>query len=74
MAAADAAAVASAPVTLLDPLAVKFGRFLDIPTTSVAQVGATLAAWFGTPAAALGNLFPNLAAFPADKQNLGFML
>ena len=49
-------------------------RGVLIPTTSVAQVGATLAAWFGTPAAAIGNLFPNLAAFPADKQNLGFML
>ena len=49
-------------------------RGVLIPTTSVAQVGATLAAWFGTPQAALGNLFPNLAAFPADQQNLGFML
>ena len=49
-------------------------RGVLIPTTSVAQVGATLAAWFGTPAAALGTLFPNLAAFPAEQQNLGFML
>lgn len=49
-------------------------RGVLLPTTSVAQVGATLAAWFGAPAAAMGNLFPNLAAFPADQQNLGFML
>ena len=42
-----------------------------IPTTSVDQYGATLASWFGVSAGALGNVFPNLAAFPAA--NLGFL-
>lgn len=42
-----------------------------IPTTSLDQYGATLAAWFGVPAVDLPTIFPNLANFPT--QNLGFM-
>jgi uncharacterized protein (DUF1501 family) len=42
-----------------------------IPTTSVDQYGATMASWFGVPAAALAAIFPNLANFPAAT--LGFL-
>ena len=45
------------------------GRWL--PTSSVDQYGATLAKWFGVAPAALGQVFPNLAAFPSS--DLGFM-
>lgn len=45
------------------------GRWL--PVASVDQYGATLAQWFGVPAASLAAAFPNLAAFPAAS--LGFM-
>ncbi len=34
-----------------------------IPTTAMDQYGATLASWFGVPAAALPQLFPNVQAF-----------
>ncbi len=42
-----------------------------IPTTSIDQYGATLAAWFGVPAKALASVFPNLANFPTS--DLGFL-
>ena len=42
-----------------------------IPTTSVEQYAATLAAWFGLPAQHNSYVFPNLANFPTT--NLGFM-
>jgi uncharacterized protein (DUF1501 family) len=42
-----------------------------IPTTSVEQYAATLANWFGLPAAHTGYVFPNLVNFPTG--NLGFM-
>ena len=34
-----------------------------IPTTSLDQYGATLAQWFGVPAANLPSVFPNLKNF-----------
>jgi uncharacterized protein (DUF1501 family) len=42
-----------------------------IPTTAVDQYAATLAAWFGADAAALGSVLPNLGAFAAGP--LGFI-
>ena len=42
-----------------------------IPTTSIDQYGATLAAWFGVPAAQLSAVFPNIGKFAAPT--LGFM-
>ena len=42
-----------------------------IPTTSLDQFGATLARWFGVPAAGVAQVFPNVGAFaPTD---LGFL-
>jgi uncharacterized protein (DUF1501 family) len=46
-------------------------RGVWIPTTSIDQVGATLATWFGVPANQLPGIFPNLSNFP--QQNLGFV-
>ena len=42
-----------------------------IPTTSIEQYGATLAQWFGVPATALVQVFPNLSAFAV--KDLGFL-
>lgn len=42
-----------------------------IPTTSVDQVGATLAAWLGVNGSDLGYIFPNLGQF--NTSNLGFL-
>jgi uncharacterized protein (DUF1501 family) len=42
-----------------------------IPTISLDQYGATLAQWFGVPAANLPSIFPNLNNFPT--QTLGFL-
>jgi len=42
-----------------------------IPTTSLDQYAATLATWFGVPAASLQQVFPNLARFAAPT--LGFV-
>jgi uncharacterized protein (DUF1501 family) len=44
---------------------------LWIPTTSVDEYSATLAAWFGAGPGELATLFPNLARFASP--NLGFM-
>jgi uncharacterized protein (DUF1501 family) len=46
------------------------GRF--IPTTSVEEYGATLAAWYGLAAADLPGVFPNVGRF--DMPNLGFLV
>jgi uncharacterized protein (DUF1501 family) len=42
-----------------------------IPTTALAQYGATLAQWFGVPAASLPAVFPNIANF--GSSSLGFL-
>lgn len=42
-----------------------------IPTTSVDQYGATLAAWLGVPEASLASVFPNLGNFA--QRDLGFV-
>jgi len=45
------------------------GRWL--PTTSIDQYGATLAAWLGASSPAIGTAFPNLVNFPTSS--LGFL-
>ena len=47
------------------------GRGALIPTTSLAQYGATLAAWLGVPTAELPSVFPNIGKFASPT--LGFM-
>ena len=42
-----------------------------IPTTAIAQYGATLAQWFGVSAANLPSIFPNIGNF--STSNLGFL-
>lgn len=47
-------------------------RGVLLPSTSIAQYGATLAKWFGAADAQLDGLFPELVKFPV--RDLGFML
>lgn len=47
------------------------GRGVWIPTTSLDQYGATLAAWFGVAPSALASIFTNLPNF--STANLGFL-
>jgi uncharacterized protein (DUF1501 family) len=42
-----------------------------IPTTAIAQYGATLAQWFGVSASNLPSIFPNIGNFSVP--NLGFL-
>ena len=56
-------------LTLDGPDDIGAGRL--IPTTSVEQYAATLARWFGVPAADLTGVFPNLGNFAA--RDLGFL-
>jgi uncharacterized protein (DUF1501 family) len=54
-----------------DPNAFCDTRGVLLPATALAQYGATLAKWFGAPAAQLTALFPELANF--GVQDLGFV-
>ena len=47
-------------------------RGVLIPSSSIDQMGATLARWFGVPAAELASVFPNIGQFASS--NLGFMV
>lgn len=47
------------------------GRGVLIPSTGLAQYGATLAQWFGVGSASMASVFPNIASF--TQQNLGFL-
>lgn len=42
-----------------------------IPTTALAQYGATLASWFGVSTTGVSSIFPNIGKF--NKSNLGFL-
>ncbi|CAG0989245.1 hypothetical protein BURK1_02176 [Burkholderiales bacterium] len=44
-----------------------------LPTTSVDQIGNTLATWFGMAAADIAYAFPNLSNWSAGVRNVGFM-
>jgi uncharacterized protein (DUF1501 family) len=44
-----------------------------LPTTSVDQIGNTLATWFGMPSADIDYAFPNLANWSAGTRNIGFI-
>ena len=44
-----------------------------LPTTSVDQIGNTLATWFGMSAADIAYTFPNLANWSAGVRNVGFI-
>jgi uncharacterized protein (DUF1501 family) len=50
-------------LALANPLDVT-GRGSLIPTTSVDQYAATLAAWFGVPTASMATVLPNVVNFP----------
>ncbi|MHA4871286.1 DUF1501 domain-containing protein [Duganella sp. PWIR1] len=60
----------SYPVTGLGH-ALDIGGGALLPTTSVDQYGATLAAWFGLSATEIADVFPNIVNF--NTRNLGFM-
>jgi len=55
-----------------NPDAFADNRGILLPTTSLAQYGATLAKWFGAADGQLNGLFPELANF--GVRDLGFML
>jgi len=44
-----------------------------LPTTSVDQIGNTLATWFGMSSADIDYAFPNLANWSAGTKNIGFL-
>jgi uncharacterized protein (DUF1501 family) len=44
-----------------------------LPTTSVDQIGHTLASWFGMPSADIEYAFPNITNWTAGQRNLGFL-
>ncbi len=57
-----------------DGSADQLGNGVLLPETSVDQLGATLAGWFGLGASQTGEIFPQLAHFDASRRNLGFMI
>jgi uncharacterized protein (DUF1501 family) len=59
------------PTFQLDGPSTTDSRGRWIPTIGMDQYGATLATWFGLPAADLNTVFPNLSNFPTA--NLGFV-
>lgn len=59
------------PVTFNHNWDVGQGRLL--PTTSIDQYGATIAQWFGVPAADLPTVFPNLPNFTSNGWVLPFL-
>jgi uncharacterized protein (DUF1501 family) len=52
----------------------QLGNGTLLPETSVDQLGATLARWFGVGDTQLLEIFPNLKNFDASMRNLGFMV
>ena len=62
--------VGTAP-TLANNGADDVGQGRLLPTTSVDQLGATLATWFGVSATDQATVLPNLANY--SLKNLGFM-
>jgi len=51
----------------------QLGNGAMLPGTSVDQLGATLARWFGLSDAQIADVFPNLANFSVGARNLGFL-
>jgi uncharacterized protein (DUF1501 family) len=51
----------------------QLGNGVLLPETSVDQLGATLARWFGVSDADALTVFPNLGNFDLSRRNLGFM-
>ena len=56
-----------------DSSANQLGNGSLLPETSVDQLGATIAKWFGLSDTQLLDVFPNLVNFDAGKRDLGFM-
>jgi uncharacterized protein (DUF1501 family) len=51
----------------------QLGNGVLLPTTSVDQLGATLATWFGLSPTQVDTIFPNLVNWGVGGRNLGFM-
>lgn len=51
----------------------QLGNGALLPTTSVDQLGSTVARWFGLSDSQILDVFPNLANFNASARNLGFL-
>ena len=51
----------------------QLGNGSMLPVSSVDQLGATLARWFGLSDGQIADIFPNLANFDVSTRDLGFM-